>query len=64
MTTDLDFSGQETVLAGVVVCVELLVVEWWPLGLRRILAVLVLSFAGDASLVVSVEELKVYWTSL
>jgi hypothetical protein len=28
------------------------------------LAVLVLSFAGDASLVVSVEELKVYWTSL
>lgn len=64
MTTDLDFSGQETVLAGVNVFVELSVAEWRPSGLRRILAVLVLSFAGDASLVVSVEELKVYWTSL
>lgn len=63
MTTDLDFPGQVTVLVGVTVFAGLSVAEWWSSGLRRMLAVLVLSFAGDASLVVSVEELKVYWTS-
>jgi len=60
----LDFSGRETVLVGVTVYVELSVAEWWPSGLRRIPAVLVSNFAGDASLVVFVEELKVDWTSL
>ena len=63
MTADLDFPGQVTVLVGVTVFAGLPVAEWWPSGLRRMLAVLVLSSAGDASLAVSVEELKVCWTS-